>query len=98
MLMARQYYNEDIVTTDNLILAGLVTMVNATRAAGNNVEYLCGAIDAYQHQALCAGLDWSALLEQARRELDAGGLFLLDQVRLIDSKGTHKPLVVVDDE
>ena len=85
--MARQYYNEDIVTTENLILAGLVAMVNATRAAGNNVEYLCGAIDAYQHQALAMGIDWPRLLDNARHELDAGGLFLLDRVRLIDSKG-----------
>lgn len=68
------------------LLAGVVAKVNAARAAGDNVEYLRGVIDHAHHQALAFGIDWPGLLNQARCELDAGGLFLLDRVQVLDAK------------
>lgn len=68
------------------ILAGLVVTMKAAQAAGNNVEYLRGALAAYQGQALAFNLSWPGILSQARQELDAGNLALLDRLQVIEIK------------
>ena len=49
------------------ILAGLVLMVQTARAGDvYNVEFLTGAVAAFQHQAHTFGLDWLFIEEKAK--------------------------------
>jgi len=63
------FFQSDI---ERSILAGLVATIQTAQASGNNVEFLRGALCAYQHQANMVGLDWPTLLGDARKRLDAG--------------------------
>ena len=58
------------------VLAGMVATITTAHASGQNVEYLRGALCAFQHQALNFGIDWPALLSDARRAIgqDVGEL------------------------
>jgi hypothetical protein len=67
------YFQSDIRAA---ILAGLVLCVHTARATGDNVEFLRGAVAAYQHMALAFKIPWSGLLTTARGSLgdDLGAL------------------------
>ena len=67
------YFPEDIA---GACLAGMVQAVRTARACGDNVEYLRGALGAYQHQALTFQIEWPGIVARARACLgdDLGAL------------------------
>lgn len=73
------YFREDI---EGAILAGLVLVVQTARATGDNVEFLRGALVAYQNLALAYRIPWDGLLDQARAAIGGDLGMLLDVAEL----------------
>lgn len=69
------YFQDDIAGT---ILAGVVLAVQSARACGDNVEFLRGALVAYQHQALMFQIEWPGIVDRARECLgdDLGAMLV----------------------
>lgn len=62
------------------ILAGLVL---AFTSNAGNVEFLRGAVAAYQHQALTFGLNWSGIVTEAKALIGRDELAMLDVCRIV---------------
>lgn len=69
------YFRSDL---RGVLLAGLVLCVRTAQATGANLEFLRGALVAYQHQALAFQIGWPSLLASARAALGDGIGALLD--------------------
>ena len=77
------FFREDI---ERSILAGLVAMAQTAKAGDvYNVEFLTGAVVAFQHQAHTFGLDWLFIEDRAKGVLgrDLGELLAACAARQI---------------